>query len=97
MGMFDGIFENEEFKEKFNKAINDYTVDAFCQLYKYCKMLARDIDGAKYVNLKTLYYYIMANFDGVVIDEDGVVDDNLKDVLDNLDKFNVDELIEFVD
>ena len=97
MGMFDNMFEDGEFREKFDKIINDYTRDAFCHLYKYCRMLARDINGARYVNLKTLYYYILANFDGVVIDEDGVVDDNLKDMLDNLDKFSVDELIKFID
>jgi hypothetical protein len=84
MGMFDSMFENEEFKEKFDKIINDYTVDAFCQLYKYCKMLARDIDGAKYVNLKTLYYYIMANFDDVTLDDD--FDSGLDGVIDNLDE-----------
>jgi hypothetical protein len=84
MGMFDSMFENEEFKEKFDKIINDYTVDAFCQLYKYCKMLARDIDGAKYVNLKTLYYYIMANFDDVTLDDD--FDSELDGIIDNLDE-----------
>lgn len=69
MGMFDNMFEDKEFREKFDKIINNYTGDAFCQLYKYCKMFARDIDGKQYVNLKTLYYYIVANFDDVTLDD----------------------------
>ena len=76
MSMFDSMFESEEFKEKFNEMLDTHAGNVLNQLYKRCRVLSVEIDGTKYINLRTLYYAILANNEYSKIDEEFDVNGN---------------------
>lgn len=67
---------NRFMMEWMGKLTGKYVGEILNQLYKECRKAAVEIEGMKYVNMRTLYYTILANNKYSKIDVEFDIDGN---------------------